>query len=169
MYLFLHDFYADPLRMELPWPATTTPRCALIPRSRLKSATCTAVMSSTGLLLRVLRVRNPFSVKWTQDPMYDFVNNQPLSGVLPGHSSYEVVTYRGYVLAVPLCEVDRYWFELVGRCGLRERHRGLRHFRGEHVQSVGQDAVSKHRYISDSPNPLSRAKKECLRWVALST
>lgn len=39
--------------------------------------------------------------------MYDFENNQPLSGVLPGHSSYEVITYRGYVPAAPLCDVDR--------------------------------------------------------------
>lgn len=39
--------------------------------------------------------------------MYDFENNQPLSGVLPGHSSYEVITYRGYVRLVARCDVDR--------------------------------------------------------------
>ena len=94
--------------------------------------------------------------------MYDFTNNQALSGVLPGHSTYEVVTYRGYVLPPPIesFHVDRHRLRRVRRCGLRERHCRLRYLRGEHIQSVGFLKACKSRYVSDTPNPSSRSKKE---------
>ena len=38
--------------------------------------------------------------------MYDFDLDVSKAGVLPGHSTQEVITYRGYVVSFSFCHLD---------------------------------------------------------------
>lgn len=83
--------------------------------------------------------------------MYDFVNNQPLSGVLPGHSPMEVVTYRGYVASLRGSDLQ---------IGNDSDTSGAVDFVNITVDyDIFAESTFKV-YVSDSPNPSNRGKKE---------